>query len=229
MRFRKLIAYMKYNAGLTATLPAFVINDVKVRENNEPLVDIKKSDCTLFFGDKLKNEKSVFLRKSVANKINSIAKSLPQGMYLIIYDAYRSWQKQTESWNKKYEYFKNMYPYETPEQIANRTKAVVADPRKGYGGHQTGGAVDVGLCDKNGKPLDMGTLYSGIGEKIRTNAPINKVAANNRKILTEIMQRHGFVNYPNEWWHFCYGDKMWAAYLNKTDCFYGMLDDQFTK
>lgn len=87
---------MKYNAGLTATLPAFVINDVKVRENNEPLVDIKKSDCTLFFGDKLKNEKSVFLRESVANKIKSIAQSLPQGVCLIIYDAYRSWQKQTE-------------------------------------------------------------------------------------------------------------------------------------
>ncbi len=220
---------MKYNAGLAATLPAFVINDVKVKENNEPLVDIKKSDCTLFFGDKLKNEKSVFLRESVANKINSVARSLPQDIYLIIYDAYRSWQKQTELWNKKYEYFKNAYPDETPEQIANRTKAVVADPRKGYGGHQTGGAVDVGLCDKNGKTLDMGTSYSGTGEKIRTKAPTNKVAANNRKILTDIMQKHGFVNYPNEWWHFCYGDKMWAAYLNKTDCFYGMLDDRFTK
>ena len=36
------------------------------------------------------------------------------------------------------------------------------------------------------------------------------------------MENAGFKNYPNEWWHFCYGDRMWAAYSKRKDCFYGM-------
>ncbi|HAE24988.1 MAG TPA: hypothetical protein DCG33_06580 [Prevotellaceae bacterium] len=37
------------------------------------------------------------------------------------------------------------------------------------------------------------------------------------------MQCAGFANYPAEWWHFCYGDKMWAAYNNKKTAFYDVL------
>ena len=35
------------------------------------------------------------------------------------------------------------------------------------------------------------------------------------------MQKLGFANFPAEWWHFCYGDKMWAAYKSKKTAFYG--------
>ena len=63
MRLNILKAYLKYKLGLTVTLPAFVINNIKEQDNHEPLVDIKQSDTILFFGDKLKNEKQVFLRK----------------------------------------------------------------------------------------------------------------------------------------------------------------------
>lgn len=36
------------------------------------------------------------------------------------------------------------------------------------------------------------------------------------------MEKAGFQNYPFEWWHYCYGDRMWAAYSGKKTCFYGM-------
>ena len=35
-----------------------------------------------------------------------------------------------------------------------------------------------------------------------------------------------FVNFPGEWWHFCYGDKMWAAYKNKKECKYGYISKE---
>lgn len=225
MIFKKIVAYLKYKTGLSGTLPAFVINGVRVSENNEPLVDIKKCGVDLFFGDRLKNEKSVFLRKSVADKIVRVAKSLPKGTFLIIYDAYRSLERQTDLWNAKYEYFRKLHPDESEEQIVRRTRAVVADPRRGYGGHQTGGATDVGLCDKDGHELDMGTAYSSTGPAIRTSFPVEPGALSNRQILYCAMKNQGFVNYPNEWWHFCYGDKMWAAYSNKSKCFYGLADE----
>lgn len=218
-----LKAYLKYKFGLVAGLPAFVINSVKECDNGEPLVDIKKSGLQLFFGGRLTKEEQVFLRKAVADKIISASKSLPDGICFIIYDAYRPLSVQQEAWDKKYAYFKTLYPDETDDQITLRTKRVIADPRRGHGGHQTGGAIDIGLCDKNGAELDMGIIYLGQGKSIRTNAKVNGTAQRNRKLLCGIMKKNGFVNYPNEWWHFCYGDRMWAAYSGKKTCFYGLV------
>jgi len=43
----------------------------------------------------------------------------------------------------------------------------------------------------------------------------------NRKVLLDVMKKNGFVNYPGEWWHYSFGDRMWAAYLRKKVCHYG--------
>lgn len=43
----------------------------------------------------------------------------------------------------------------------------------------------------------------------------------NRKILRDAMETQDFVWYPGEWWHYCWGDRMWAVYSNQTECFYG--------
>lgn len=54
---------------------------------------------------------------------------------------------------------------------------------------------------------------------VENNEPMVK----NRLILLRAMQRAGFVNYPTEWWHFSYGDKMWAAYCNKKTAVYDVV------
>ena len=38
------------------------------------------------------------------------------------------------------------------------------------------------------------------------------------------MKKLDFVNFPAEWWHYCYGDRMWAAYKGKKECFYGYIE-----
>lgn len=38
------------------------------------------------------------------------------------------------------------------------------------------------------------------------------------------MQDADFVNYSGEWWHFCYGDKMWAAYKHRRYAIYGEIE-----
>ena len=226
-KIKKLVFYLEYKTGLRSTIPGIVINAVPVHENNEPLVDIKKAGVVLFFGERLKGEQSVFLRKSAAEKLIKAAGSLPEGVFMIVYDAFRSLEIQRKHWNEKYKYFKELYPDESDEVITKRTRALVANPYTGsYGGHQTGGAVDVGLCDKNGIELDMGTPYVGTGRETRTDFKFNDEVVNrNRKLLLAVMQKQGFVNYPNEWWHFCYGDRMWAPYSNKSSCFYGLVEE----
>lgn len=116
------------------------------------------------------------------------------------------------------------------EQNALRTEAIrqgvpeaqITRAVAGRSGHATGGAVDVILL-KNNKEVDMGGKYlefpkAGIGNFLTNDQK------DNRKILCTAMQKAGFVNYPLEWWHFSYGDKMWAAYSSKRYAFYGDIN-----
>ena len=31
-----------------------------------------------------------------------------------------------------------------------------------------------------------------------------------RQLLAEVMRSAGFVQHPNEWWHYSFGDQLWA-------------------
>ncbi len=46
---------------------------------------------------------------------------------------------------------------------------------------------------------------------------------NNRKILRGLMETQDFVWYPGEWWHYSWGDRMWAIYKKKSECMYGQV------
>ena len=71
----------------------------------------------------------------------------------------------------------------------------------------------------------MGTKYSQHNNKTKTKSKLlTKEEKENRDYLLKSLEKLGFINYPNEWWHFCYGDKMWAAYKFKKTCFYGFIE-----
>lgn len=35
------------------------------------------------------------------------------------------------------------------------------------------------------------------------------------------MNQAGFVQHPNEWWHFSYGDQLWCWISNQNNAIYG--------
>jgi len=97
--------------------------------------------------------------------------------------------------------------------------------------HSTGAAVDLTLSDINGVLLDMGGLIDQIGsisspdyylEKAR-KSPKSCVSIwhDRRMILRESMLRAGFVQHPNEWWHFSFGDQLWAWISGSGEAIYG--------
>ena len=93
--------------------------------------------------------------------------------------------------------------------------------------HSTGGAVDVSIIGPNGKNMSMGTKIGQDTdlEKTRTDSDkISKVAVKNRKLLSEVMFKAGFVNYPTEWWHWSYGDRYWAAASDKKYSIYKSIN-----
>jgi D-alanyl-D-alanine dipeptidase len=54
--------------------------------------------------------------------------------------------------------------------------------------------------------VDMGTGFDCFDQKARTADPgVGAAVLKHRGILLAAMRRHGFVNYPGEWWHFRFG------------------------
>ncbi len=78
----------------------------------------------------------------------------------------------------------------------------VADPVKGSI-HNKGGAVDITLVNNAGKELDMGTDFDFFGKRAYLdNFDLPKEILNNRKLLKETMEKHGFWSTRTEWWHY---------------------------
>ena len=86
----------------------------------------------------------------------------------------------------------------------------VADPRKGSR-HNRGMAVDLTLVYTDGKELAMPTEYDDFSEKAhRDYMNLTGEQIKNRKILEDVMAKHGFIPFATEWWHFDY--KGWEKY-----------------
>jgi len=95
--------------------------------------------------------------------------------------------------------------------------------------HSTGGALDVSLSDKDGNLIEMG---SKVDQMDKTSNPnfyenINIEEAiiwnSRRNLLRKVMNKFGFAQHPNEWWHFSYGDQLWAWKNKKANALYGKI------
>ena len=73
-------------------------------------------------------------------------------------------------------------------------------------GHSRAATVDLTLLDCRAgscTALDMGTDFDFFGPRAHTDAAqISTLQRANRQRLVQAMARHGFANYPLEWWHY---------------------------
>lgn len=224
---------------ITNILPRSKWLDIVIKENNEPLVEITETN-------KLKISKivkgysvSFKVREGVAQKLYNVADSLPQGICLLVIEGYRSVEDQKKSWDNGVSMRMKEQSQQSTEEIERQVSLVTARPNE-LANHNCGGAVDVTLLNEDGTSVPMGTPYpseiqeniSGIQKKYRMfpnslfKRRITKEEEENRKILRTKMEEQGFVWYPGEWWHYCYGDRMWAVYTKRKECMYGPVVKQ---
>jgi D-alanyl-D-alanine dipeptidase len=53
--------------------------------------------------------------------------------------------------------------------------------------------------------IDMGTAFDCFDPMSHTrNAEISPTQHHWRQVLINVMEKYGFRNYPNEWWHFTF-------------------------
>ena len=132
-----------------------------------------------------------YLRREAAAALARVQRVLrEQGLGLKIFDAYRPVRATlamvdwTERVNRP-DLLKDGY-------IASRSR------------HNLGLAVDLTLIDLGtGRELEMGTPFDTFSAAAHT-ANASGEAATNREKLKAAMEREGFANYDQEWWHFSF-------------------------
>lgn len=100
-------------------------------------------------------------------------------------------------------YRPNSVQYKMWEIVPN--PQYVANPKKGSI-HNKGGAVDITLETLAGEELDMGTDFDFFGKRAYHDmSDLPQEILDNRKLLKETMEKHGFWSIRTEWWHYNLG------------------------
>ena len=138
------------------------------------------ADKPLYKGSK------TFVRKPVAVSLGIVQEALNRrGLGLKIFEAYR--------------------PYTVAKILDEQTK----NPKfkgllEGNLKHSRGASVDVSLISlATGEEIQMPSGYCQSMDATRTDYPdLPANVLENREIIIQVMQQHGFRVSPNQWWHF---------------------------
>ncbi|MBC8948960.1 D-alanyl-D-alanine dipeptidase [Xenorhabdus ehlersii] len=215
-----------------------IINEIPIYECHESLEIITDSN-------KLK-QKSVYylagikgsieycmVRKSVAEKLRIASQLLPAHLGILVLDGWRSRETQQALQEITQVKIAEQYTELSAEEQHKLLQQFVAPAPVGknqISPHLTGGAVDVTLFNiESGHALFLGTEFDEVNELSYT-AALEKAPEKNmsatlyRRLLYHAMKQVGFTNLPTEWWHYDYGNSMWAFYNNRT-AIYGAIDE----
>lgn len=212
--FKFHMHHLSYVLGLRKTMSRHWVGRVHVHECFDPLVDFLPHKNIIFNNDTI--EQPNLIRKKVLLKLYRIADRLPEGTNLLVLSTFRSKAKKDEAWKAVLKQIIEENPGIGINAAMKLARLKTSDPRDNSGGHGTGAAVDVALCNDKGEMFDYGTKFHEYTDVTLTrSSKLTSEQKYNRKQLIRLMRRYGFVNFPTEWWHFSYGDRVWAAYKGR--------------
>ena len=179
----------------------------------------------------------LWLRRTVADKLSRVnACVAAAGLELFLFDAWRPRAVQA--------YFHDVWmPRELQRRDPSLSGTALIDEVERYWAapsedsespapHATGAAADLTLRWKGGEQLWMGSLFDDVTPLAhrdrfehldRENFSFSDQEARaNRRLLHWLMAEEGFAGHPDEWWHFSWGDQMWAALTGAAEAHYGL-------
>lgn len=229
---------VKIVQGLSKEIPAAISmqgwKDVKIDESDEPMVCLnplaEKYRLMIqpqYFLQGINGASDqVFMREGAVEKIIRASEVLPSSYKLIIFDAFRPLTVQNSLFDDFKRKLREVNPTKREEDLTALTEVYVSLPSYDSlkpSPHSTGGAVDLSIV-KDGELVDMGTSFDSFDVSSRTDffATINPSIHTNRNMLYCVMSEAGFANYPEEWWHYDYGNQFWG-FLKDTSAIYGRV------
>jgi len=223
-------------------------NKIPIKDNGDKLIVIPSYFNFLHphpyshLGAPYKDKTSLWkLREEVVNRLVKVNDYLisKNSFYLLIYDSWRPLEVQEFMFKRAFlleceksdieASFKNMRSYPSILKKVEKFWAHPSYDSRFPPPHSTGGALDVCLSDKNGNLVEMGSKVDQMDETANPDfyAKIKNEEAviwnSRRNLLREIMTKFGFAQHPNEWWHFSYGDQLWAWKNKKENAIYGKI------
>ncbi len=165
-----------------------------------------------------------YIRQSLIPDLLAIACDMSErGWLLKIEDGYRTQQMQTALGQKPavFDMIVNSCRWEsagaTPslDLIRRRSTCLVANyPNRGT--HTMGAAVDISVFHRDdGSEVSRGKSYLEMSEYTPMDSPfISAQERQNRREITALMERHGFLHYPGEFWHYNKGDALYHHMAN---------------
>jgi D-alanyl-D-alanine dipeptidase len=206
---------------------------IPIVEYDDPLVNLIHYGFELepaYYNVGLSETPIIYLRESVAERLTTVREELAP-LNFKIWDGWRSREVQHKIY---FNYWKKMeieHPDWSKEQLKEQVGTFVTiatDPNR-IPIHSTGGSVDLTLVCEDGAELDMGTGFDHFGPEAAAffyeqNSRSNEAACKNRRILREALTNVDFRFDDDEWWHFDYGNQIWAAALGKQHAIYSEAD-----
>lgn len=159
----------------------------------EIVVELRYATSNNFTGAPLPGYEGnhAYLRREAAAALARVQRTVaPAGLVLKVFDAYRPVRATLAmvEWTRRAgreDLLRDGY-------IASRSR------------HNLGLAIDLTLIrGADSTELEMGTAFDTFSAAAHT-ANASGDAARNRQLLKSAMERQGFVNYDQEWWHFSF-------------------------
>ncbi|MFH0178691.1 M15 family metallopeptidase [Streptomyces cacaoi] len=194
-------------------------------ECGEPLVDLRGSG-SLWLDHRQADDDGSFahLRSGALRRLVRAQRLLPAGVRFLVVEGYRPPGLQRRYFEEYAATMWREHPDAPPERIRELASAYISPPE--VAPHVSGGAVDLTLCNQDGRELPLGTEVNATPQEsrgaCRTGAGnIGAEARANRALMAWALTAAGFVNYPTEWWHWSYGDRYWALLRGAPAARYG--------
>ncbi len=177
----------------------------------------------------------LYLREGVAMRLLDINAQIKEaGLELYLFDGWRPQAIQRHFHGVWFPNWLRQNRPEIPEEnLMEEVERYWSPPSEGEASpspHATGGATDLTLRYIDTKqPLYMGGIFDDLTENAHTDwfersepsSMSDMEAQANRRLLYWLMDAAGFSNNPTEWWHFSYGDQMWARLKQFPAAIYG--------
>jgi D-alanyl-D-alanine dipeptidase len=181
----------------------------------------------------------LFLRRGVAERLAAVdARLAPIGLRVWVFDGWRPDAVQTwfhDQWVPEQIRARKpgLLPSAVLDEVETYWSAPTVDPAH-PAPHRTGGAVDLTLVwADTGEQLWMGSLFDELSPLARLDhfevqkseglTISDDEARANRRFLYHLMCKAGFAANPHEWWHYGYGDQMWARLTGAAAAVYGAV------
>ncbi|MEZ6089578.1 MAG: M15 family metallopeptidase [Pirellulaceae bacterium] len=165
-----------------------------------------------------KIDRLYFVRQGLVQDLVAIGRDMNQrGWVLKIEDGFRSMEMQSQLVRTPELFdailrkciWENGGRIPPPEMVFRRAIVLIANIPK-VGTHMSGSAVDISVIDRdNGNEVWRGNSYLEMSERTPMRSPfIDADVLENRLEITSMMEKHGFIHFPYEFWHYNKGDAM---------------------